>query len=142
MFSFRVRRLLTSTLLGFGALPVVAAGLAAQAGTITGKVTNAESGLPIEDATIKAVAVGTSYSAISGADGAFRLGNLPAGSYTVSVRAIGYAPKRTANVQPGAALTITMTPRTNVLEQTVVTASRSRRSPASGSRSAGATSAR
>lgn len=126
MFSFRVRRLLTSTLLAFGALPVVAAGLAAQAGTITGKVTNAESGRPIEDATITAVAGGTPYSAVSGADGAFRILSLPDGAYTVSVRAIGYAPKRSANVQPGAVLTITMTPRTNVLEQTVVTSSRAR----------------
>ena len=52
--------------------------------------------------------------------------NLSAGSYTVSVSAIGFAPKSSSNVQPGAALTIVMTPRTNVLEQTVVTASRAR----------------
>ena len=63
---------------------------------------------------------------MSGADGSFRLVNLPNGSYTVSVSAIGFAPKSSANVQPGAALTIAMTPRTNVLEQTIVTASRSR----------------
>ncbi len=127
MLFLRVRRVLTLTLLALGALPVVAAGLAAQAGTITGKVTNAESGRPIENATIKAAVVGgTSYSAVSGVDGAFRLVNLSAGSYTVSVSAIGFAPKSSSNVQPGAALTIVMTPRTNVLEQTVVTASRAR----------------
>ncbi|WP_373058337.1 TonB-dependent receptor domain-containing protein [Gemmatimonas sp.] len=127
MFLIRVRRVLTSIMLALGALPMVAAGLAAQAGTITGKVTNAESGRPIENATIKAsVSGGTSYGAVSGADGAFRIVNLPNGSYTVSVSAIGFAPKRSINVQPGAALTIAMTPRTNVLEQTVVTASRSR----------------
>ena len=127
MLFLRVRRVLTLTLLALGALPVVAAGLAAQAGTITGKVTTAESGRPIENATIKAAVVGgTSYSAVSGADGAFRLVNLSAGSYTVSVSAIGFAPKSSSNVQPGAALTIVMTPRTNVLEQTVVTASRAR----------------
>ena len=106
---------------------MAANGLAAQTGTITGKVTNAESGRPIENATIKAsVAGGTSFGAVSGADGSFRLVNLPNGSYTVSVSAIGFAPKSSANVQPGAALTIAMTPRTNVLEQTIVTASRSR----------------
>lgn len=127
MFLLRVRRVLTSTLLALGVLPLVAAGVAAQAGTITGKVTNAESGRPIENATIKAsVAGGTSYGAVSGADGAFRLVNLPGGSYTVSVSAIGFAPKSSANVQPGAVLTVAMTPRTNILEQTVVTASRSR----------------
>ncbi len=126
MLLLRVRRLLTSTLLAFGALPVVAAGLAAQAGTITGKVTNTESGRPIENATIKAAGGGASYGAVSGADGAFRIVNLPAGSYTVSASAIGFAPKSSSNVQPGAALTIVMTPRTNVLEQTVVTASRAR----------------
>jgi outer membrane receptor for ferrienterochelin and colicins len=127
MVLLRVRRLLTLTLLALGALPVVAAGLSAQAGTITGKVSNAETGRPIENATIKAaVAGGTSYGAVTGADGAFRLVNLPDGAYTVSVSAIGFAPKSSANVRPGAALTIVMTPRTNVLEQTVVTASRAR----------------
>lgn len=114
-------------MVALGALPMATNGLAAQTGTITGKVTNAESGRPIENATIKAsVAGGTSFGAVSGADGSFRLVNLPNGSYTVSVSAIGFAPKSSANVQPGAALTIAMTPRTNVLEQTIVTASRSR----------------
>ena len=127
MYCLRIRRLLTSTLLALGALPVVAAGLAAQSGTITGKVTNAESGRPIENASVKAtMSGGSTFGAVSGADGAFRIVNLPDGAYAVSVTAIGYAPKRSANVQPGAVLTITMTPRTNVLEQTVVTASRAR----------------
>lgn len=127
MLFLRVRRVLTAAMVALGALPIAANGLAAQAGTITGKVTNAESGRPIENATIKAsVAGGTSFGAVSGADGSFRLVNLPNGSYIVSVAAIGFAPRRSANVQPGAALTIAMTPRTNVLEQTIVTASRSR----------------
>ncbi|WP_396220626.1 TonB-dependent receptor domain-containing protein [Gemmatimonas sp.] len=127
MALFHVRRLLASAVLVLGALPVFAAGLAAQAGTITGKVTNAESGRPIENATIKAtVAGGASSGAVTGADGAFRLVNLADGAYTVSVSAIGFAPKSSANVRPGAVLTIAMTPRTNVLEQTVVTASRAR----------------
>lgn len=127
MFCLRIRRLLTSTLLALGALPVVAAGLAAQSGTITGKVTNAESGRPIENASVTAtMSGGSTFGAVSGADGTFRIVNLPDGAYAVSVMAIGYAPKRSANVQPGAVLTITMTPRTNVLEQTVVTASRAR----------------
>ena len=127
MIFLHVRRLLASAVLALGALPVVAAGLAAQAGTITGKVTNAESGRPIENATIKAtIAGGVSSGAVTGADGAFRLVNLADGAYTVSVSAIGFAPKSSANVRPGAVLTIAMTPRTNVLEQTVVTASRAR----------------
>jgi outer membrane receptor for ferrienterochelin and colicins len=127
MLFLRVRRVLTAAMVALGALPMATNGLAAQTGTITGKVTNAESGRPIENATIKAsVAGGTSFGAVSGADGSFRLVNLPNGSYTVSVSAIGFAPKSSANVQPGAALTIVMTPRTNVLEQTIVTASRSR----------------
>jgi len=127
MLFLRVRQVLTAAMVALGALPMAANGLAAQTGTITGKVTNAESGRPIENATIKAsVAGGTSFGAVSGADGSFRLVNLPNGSYTVSVSAIGFAPKSSANVQPGAALTIVMTPRTNVLEQTIVTASRSR----------------
>lgn len=127
MLFHRAKRVLTATVLALGALPMVAAGLAAQSGVITGKVTNAESGRPIENATIKASAAGGApSSAVSGADGSFRLVNLPSGTYTVSVSAIGFAPKSSANVQPGAVLNIAMTPRTNVLEQTVVTASRSR----------------
>ncbi len=126
MFLHRIRRVVSSTMFALGALPMVTAALAAQSGTISGKVTNAESGRAIENATIKAsVAGGTAYGAVSGADGAFRIVNLPNGSYTVIVSAIGFAPKSSANVLPGATLTIAMTARTNVLEQTVVTASRS-----------------
>lgn len=126
MFLPRIGRTLALTLLAFAAVPVMAVGVAAQSGTITGKVTSAESGRPIENATIKAtVTGGTPYGAVSGADGAFRIVNLPDGAYTVSVNALGFAPKSSANVRPGAALSIAMTPRTNVLEQTVVTASRS-----------------
>ena len=98
MLFLRVRRVLTAAMVALGALPMATNGLAAQTGTITGKVTNAESGRPIENATIKAsVAGGTSFGAVSGADGSFRLVNLPNGSYTVSVSAIGFAPKSSAN---------------------------------------------
>ncbi len=127
MVLLRARRVITATLLALGVLPLAAAGLAAQTGTITGKVTNAENGQPIENATIKAtMSGGTSYGAVSAADGAFRIVNLPDGTYSVTVSAIGFAPKSSANVRPGAALSVAMTPRPNVLEQTVVTASRSR----------------
>ena len=127
MHLLHIRRILTSTLLALGALPVAAAKLAAQTGSITGKVTSAESKRPIENASIKALSAGgMTYGAVSGADGAFRIVNLPDGSYTVSITALGFAPKRSANVLPGATLAISMTPRTNVLEQTVVTASRAR----------------
>ena len=74
MLFLRVRRVLTAAMVALGALPMATNGLAAQTGTITGKVTNAESGRPIENATIKAsVAGGTSFGAVSGADGSFRL---------------------------------------------------------------------
>lgn len=127
MFLLRARQLFAAALLALGVLPLAAVGLSAQTGTITGKVTHAENGRPIENATVKAsMAGGASYGAVSTADGSFRIVNVPDGAYTVTVSAIGFAPKSSANVRPGAVLTIVLTPRANVLEQTVVTASRSR----------------
>jgi iron complex outermembrane receptor protein len=119
--------MLASTLLALGIVPIVAARSAAQSGSITGKVTDAASGRPIENAQVQAqLAGGQSYGAISGADGAFRVVNLPDGSYTVTVRAIGYEQKSFTGQRPGSVITAALTERPTQLNQTVVTASRSR----------------
>ncbi len=127
MSVFRVRRFLSNTIRAALAVPFAAALLAAQAGTISGKVTDASSGRSIENSQIQAQAAGgLSYGAISGADGTFRVVNLPDGSYTVTVRALGYQQRVFAAQRPGATITAALVERTTQLNQTVVTASRSR----------------
>jgi iron complex outermembrane receptor protein len=130
MSLFRVRRLLTLALLAFAALPVGAGRAMAQGGSITGKITNAASGQPLANAQVQAQAAGgQAYGGIAGEDGTFRVLNLPAGTYTVTVRLIGFEPRTIANVSvSGGATTVNvaLTERAAVLTQTVVTASRSR----------------
>ena len=75
---------------------VVAAGMAslvprlaqAQTGKITGLVTDATSGQPIEGAQV--VVQGTSYGSITQANGRFFILAIPPGTYTVQARRIGY----------------------------------------------------
>jgi iron complex outermembrane receptor protein len=122
-----LRRVLALTVLALGILPIASARLAAQAGTITGKVTDAGSGRPIENVGVSAeVAGGQRYGAITGADGSFRINNLPDGSYTVTARLLGYERKSAANIRPGQTIDFALTQATTTLSQTVVTASRSR----------------
>ncbi|MFO0093503.1 MAG: carboxypeptidase regulatory-like domain-containing protein, partial [Gemmatimonadaceae bacterium] len=126
MFSI-FRSVLVSFVLAMGLLPAANAPLAAQSGLITGTVTDAASGRPIENAQVQAqLGGGASYGAISGADGTFRVVNLPDGSYTVTVRALGYDQKVFPNQRPGAVITAALNERPTQLNQTVVTASRSR----------------
>ena len=127
MAVFRVRHFLSNTIRAAIAVPFAAALLAAQTGIITGKVTDATSGRALENSQIQAQAAGgLSYGAISGADGTFRVVNLPDGSYTVTVRALGYQQRVFAAQRPGATVTAALVEKTTQLNQTVVTASRNR----------------
>ena len=127
MSTFRVRRSILSALLATCAFSAGAERLAAQSGVITGKVTEAVSGRPLENAQVQAQAAGgQAYGAISGADGVFRVVNLPDGSYTVTVRYIGYVQRIFPAIRPGANVTAALEEKPTQLNQTVVTASRSR----------------
>jgi iron complex outermembrane receptor protein len=106
-------------------LPVVGSDAVAQSGVITGKVTNAGSGAPIEGAQVQASGA-QRFSALTGADGTFRFVNVPDGAYTVVVRVIGYDTKTVADVRSGSTVNIALTPRPIQLNEQVVTASRSR----------------
>ncbi len=97
----------------------------AQNGVISGKVSNVSSGAPIEGAQVQATGPGT-YSAISGADGTYRLVNVGSGSYTLVVRVLGYSTTTLTGVSAGSTTNVSMTPRVVELNETVVTASRSR----------------
>lgn len=83
----------------FAALLIAAAPLAAQTGTIAGQVRDAETLTPVGGVQIEAVTdAGPATGALTGADGRFRFPNLPAGTYTLLVGHIAYAPQRIEGV--------------------------------------------
>lgn len=127
MYLFRLRRSFLTSVLALALAPIIGAGLAAQSGSITGKVTEAVSGRPIENAQVQAqIPGGQSYGAISGADGSFRVVNLPDGSYTVTIRALGFDQRVVTGQRSGAVVNVALSEKATQLNQTVVTASRSR----------------
>lgn len=94
----------------------------AQSGAVTGKVTDAGTGAPIANALV--AVVGSRLSAISGADGQFRITAVPATARELTARRIGYRP-HTASFVLGAGgnatVDIAMTVSATTLETTVIT---------------------
>lgn len=73
------------------AIAVVPAGLAAQTdGTVSGRVIDQNSQLPVQDAQV--IVVGTQRGAQTDQQGRFTITGLPAGTYDLRVRRVGYAP--------------------------------------------------
>jgi outer membrane receptor for ferrienterochelin and colicins len=112
------------------ALGALAAGTAAaQTGTITGRVTDADGGRPVVGATVRAlVATGTAAAAtMTNDEGQYRLSVSP-GTYTISVRRIGYGEaERRAVVVPAGGTTeadVTTSAVAIELNPTIVTATR------------------
>ncbi len=103
------------------------------AGSITGRVLDASTGKPLPGAVVVAASTEASsgWSAVAGADGAFALGELPAGRYDLTAQLEGYQPMtRTAlPIRQGVALRadLALTPEVVQLEEVVVTGSRLRR---------------
>ena len=88
-----------SRLSAIAAFFAIASSAVAQTGSITGKVTDANSGKPLGAANVQAVSgTRTAGTAVTGADGSYRLTGLPFGSYSVVATKIGYAPKRTEGI--------------------------------------------
>jgi TonB-dependent starch-binding outer membrane protein SusC len=88
MATFQIRRR-SRALGGFAALTIFSAsGLAAQTGSIAGRVVDAQSGqtLPAAQVFIAALDIGV----LTQQNGSFILLNVPAGSHTVTVQRIGY----------------------------------------------------
>lgn len=118
--------------LGIGAVlaSLFVAPAAAQTGTITGRLTGADTGRPLVGALVEAVADGgaVSGSGLSNQDGVYRITNLPAGTYTVRVSAVGYGSQDVQTVQVTAGGTsrvdATVDPRAIPLDQLVITGSR------------------
>src|SRR5688572_24221769 len=109
-------------------LTLFATPAAAQSGSITGRVTAAESGRPIAGARVEARVSGTTAGrATTDNDGQFRLVNLAEGSYSVTVTRIGYQMQRVEGVQVGTGIVtadVTMPPIPSVLDQVTISASR------------------
>lgn len=74
-------------------------------GVVTGRVTDAATGSPVDGALVDIV--DTQLSDKTGADGRFTLHGVPEGTHTVEVRRLGYAPQRqTVTVASGATVTV------------------------------------
>ena len=114
-------------LLAVVATPLVAR---AQTGSIAGRVADSTNAAPLRGATISALS-GTSVagSATSGEDGSFRIINLPAGTYAVAVRQLGYTERRITGVRVDAGGTaqvnVQMVTTSTQLNPVVVTGGRS-----------------
>jgi outer membrane receptor for ferrienterochelin and colicins len=115
--------------LAFATLAFSAVSAAAQSGTISGRVTDADDGRPVVGATVRALtATGATAAATNTNDeGQYRFSVSP-GSYTISVRRVGYA----ATEQRAVVVSVDATTEANVavravafeLDQTTVTAGR------------------
>lgn len=92
---------LRTCLLAVFALALLAAGPAwAQTGTITGRVTDAATGAPLAGAQVEALADGrVTASVITDESGQYRLANLQAGTYSIVVSMVGYAPQQVDGVR-------------------------------------------
>ena len=80
--------------------------LSAQQGTVTGQVTDEQSGEPIAGAQVSLVDTG--HGALSGENGRYTISNVPAGTYTVQVTFLGRADARQTGVQVAAGETTTV----------------------------------
>lgn len=123
MSLFHVRRWLSSAALVLGFVPL-AGQLQAQGGAISGKVTDEATGAGLDGAQVSIS--GTRIGAATGADGSFRLTNVPGGTFAVSVRRIGYEPQTVVGKKAGDVVNFALKARAAQLTETVVTASRSR----------------
>lgn len=77
----------------------------AQRGRVIGKVTDAQTGLPVQDVQVSAV--GLNLATLTLQDGTFNLRNVPAGAQQIRVLRIGYAEqKQTVTIKAGEAVTV------------------------------------
>jgi TonB-linked SusC/RagA family outer membrane protein len=88
---------------------------AERAGTIRGRVTDAQTGQPLPTAQV--VVVGTSFGALSDQNGNYQITGVPAGLYTVRVIRIGHAQTQRENVSvsDGATVVLDFEMRTSAL---------------------------
>src|SRR5450759_2409582 len=115
-----VRRL--SLALVFGLLCSVRLGAQNPTGNIVGRVVDSLTQQPLSDVSV--VVQGTRSGAVTGADGSFVIGEVPAGMHTVRARRIGFSsPIATVSVLAGGTVTVqfALERRAAVLEEVVTT---------------------
>jgi outer membrane receptor for ferrienterochelin and colicins len=104
-------------------------GLAAQSGTLTGRVVDAETNQPLASASVIVLGTGGEQvtGAVSGSEGQFRF-TVDAGTYALVVSMIGYETQRVDGISVAAgateAVTVSVRSRAFVLNPITVTASR------------------
>ena len=100
-------------------------------GTLTGRVTNADTGRPLPGVNV--VVDETQKGASTGPKGQFTIAEISAGTYTLQARFVGFAPQsREVSVSAGETVRVqlTLSPRTVGLEAVEVTAPRGAREAA------------
>jgi len=97
-----------SRIIGFALTLGFAAPLAAQTGTVTGKITEKLEGRPVASANVQLVAAGgrSVAAAVTAADGSYRVSAAP-GTYTLQVIALGFQSVRVSGVAVAAGATVT-----------------------------------
>ncbi|MGK2962254.1 MAG: SusC/RagA family TonB-linked outer membrane protein [Gemmatimonadaceae bacterium] len=100
---------------------LIAMPLAAQTGTVTGRVTDAATGAPVTNAQV--IVVGTSIGAAVDNDGRFRLTGVPATARQIRARSIGYQPSTASFTVVGgnATVNLTMNASAAALDAVVIT---------------------
>ncbi|HZK79220.1 MAG TPA: SusC/RagA family TonB-linked outer membrane protein, partial [Gemmatimonadaceae bacterium] len=104
-----------------GVLWSVALGAQTPAGTVSGRVIDSTTQKPLSGVSV--TVVGTTRGTITGSDGSFRLGDVPAGNRAIRARQIGYTPQvRNVSVGTGATTTVqfALVPGASLLDQVVV----------------------
>lgn len=105
--------------------------LYAQAGSISGRITNADTGAPIPGARVDLTGPptgGVITGTLADAQGRYRITNVAPGTYSIAVALIGYEQQLIENVRVAAGevttLNLTLAPRAVALNPVVVSASR------------------
>jgi len=109
---------------GIVALALLPGGLAAQTGQVTGRVVEAGSDEPLPGAEVAVIGPSFRRVAVTRADGRYTVAGVPAGTYVVEARRIGYLFRTATDVQVAAAavtVDFTLTAITLRLEEVVVT---------------------
>lgn len=88
----------------------------AQTGIVSGTVTDASTGQPLS--VVEVTVVGTTSGSVTNESGQYTISNVPAGTYTVRARRIGYAQDTEENVvvRSGQTVTVDFAVRTTVLQ--------------------------
>jgi TonB-dependent starch-binding outer membrane protein SusC len=100
-----VRRLLLALVVGL--LCTVPLSAQTPTGTVTGRVVDSTTQQPLSDVSV--VVEGTRRGAVTGPDGTFTIGGVPAGTHTVRARRIGFSsPSQVVTVADGASVTVNL----------------------------------